>query len=134
MEGYLHKEMVGDAEGGGRGDLLMKIRDSVWKKCVQCGSRLEELQNEAYGCDLCQKPINLYDADKDRNYLMLTVFFNGNKEAVHKHYCSWVCCLKELRKIKTDYFVSLPYLHYDEKAVGMKAADFLKCIKSNLGD
>ena len=39
--------------------------------------------------------------------------------------------IRNLPKIKTDYFVNLPYLMYDSKTKGATVKDFLKLIKIN---
>lgn len=77
---------------------------------------LKRVSDDVYGCDQCKKPIT-----DDR--LEFTVFFD-HADAERHEVCSWACAIKLLRKMKTNYFISLPYLHYDRKAKGIRAKDF----------
>lgn len=92
----------------------------------------ERVSDDVYGCDECKKEI------KEGQYkLDVTIFYNNKKlskqhngdgETDRHEFCSWDCVCKFLPKIKTDYFVSLPYLFYDSKMKqkGIKANDFIK--------
>lgn len=103
----------------------MIIRQQEWKKCGECG-RGELVKDRAYGCDNCQKEV---DFQKNQSYLSATVFYHDS-EAEHLHLCSWSCALEKLRTVKTDYFIDLPMLMFDDdKADGCTAADFWKAIK-----
>ena len=105
----------------------MKIKEAVYK-AVKRECR-ELVEPEVYGCDCCKKPINMGLSGKHRAHLEATVFRN-NQEAEHMHFCSWPCVLKKLPKVKTDYFISLPYLTYDgPEEKGMRAKDFFKAVK-----
>lgn len=100
----------------------MIIRKQEWKKCGECG-RGELIKDKSYGCDNCQKEIDLYE---DQNYLRSTMFFHRS-EAVDMQFCSWVCLFEKLRTVKTDYFIDLPMLTFDGKKVnGCSASDFWK--------
>lgn len=91
----------------------------------------EQVSPEVYGCDYCKKAINMGLSGKHRAHLALTVFFNGGKEAEHMHFCSWRCVLKHLPTIKTDYFISLPYLTFDgPEEKGLRAQDFFAALDS----
>jgi glutaredoxin len=83
-------------------------------------------------CDQCKKDLGL-DSSQERQYLEVRVFHNNKteRETDHLHFCSWRCCLKFIPKIKSDYFVNLPYLLYDEKKKGLGVDDFLEAIKSS---
>lgn len=61
--------------------------------------------------------------------LTMTVFHKDGSAAEHMHFCSWKCCVKALRKVKTDYFISLPFLHYDGSQKGLGAQDFFALLK-----
>jgi hypothetical protein len=91
----------------------------------------ERISDEVYGCDQCKKQIK-----EDDTPLIVTVFYNDKSLAKNKsgdtdkfEFCSWKCVLKFLPKIKSDYFVDLPYLHYDSKTKGTNASDLLKLLK-----
>jgi hypothetical protein len=101
----------------------MKLRERKYSKCKTCGQSLKIIIEEAYGCDVCKKEINL---EEKSPYLDLTVFHNdGTTESYQL--CSWVCCLRKLKEVKTDYFVSMPMLHFDERGpTGARA--FFKAI------
>ena len=73
------------------------------------------VSDEAHGCDECGKVIDLNKIDVE--YLEVSVFNNNTytTETEHPIFCSWKCVLKYLPKVKSNYFVSLPYLHYDRK-------------------
>lgn len=74
------------------------------------------------GCDCCKKEI------KEEKVLKLQVFHkNGPTE--YFEYCSWKCLLKHLSVIKTDYFISLPFLNYDNNNTGVQAKELIKLIK-----
>lgn len=94
--------------------------------CKSCG----QVKRRGYSkmkCDQCKRNLG-QDSDKERQYLETKVFHNNNEETDHLHFCSWKCCLKFIPKIKSDYFVSLPYLHYDENKKGLGVKDFLEAI------
>jgi hypothetical protein len=98
----------------------MKITEAVSTQCDKCGAR-HHVSDEEYGCDVCRKPINR--DGQTRQHLSANVFHNG-EVTTRLEFCSWKCCIQGLRKVKTDYFVALPYLHYDEKQKGIRAKDF----------
>lgn len=106
----------------------MIVKEATYKACGECGSR-HRLTEEAYGCDCCKKPITLNLTSKGHHdYLEAAVFKNG-AETKHLHFCSWKCALKAIKTVKTDYFVTLPYLLYDETKKGLRAKDFFAEIK-----
>lgn len=77
----------------------MKIKEAVYKKCGECGTRKECVSQEVWGCD-------------------------------HHQVCSWTCFAKLIKKIKTDHFISLPFLTFDAPNIkGIMAKDFLKILK-----
>ena len=92
----------------------------------------ERVSDEVYGCDECKKEFG------EVNKLEITVFYSHKMEAKLKNsesgvtdrhqFCSWACVGKFMPKVKTDYFVSLPYLHYDAQTPGTTIKDFLNLI------
>ena len=103
----------------------MKIKDATYHTCPTCENRRRETDDE-YGCDECKTPIDY--GGQQRMYLAAEVFRNG-KPTESLQFCSWKCALKGLKKVKSDYFVSLPYLHYDDHQKGIRAKDFFDAIK-----
>ena len=107
----------------------MIVKKAEYKKVMK--EINERISDDVYGCDQCKKEFG--GADK----LQIDVFYNDKTkkkqdrgEVLYKHdFCSWVCVFKFLPKIKTDYFVNLPYLLYDSKTKGTSVKDFLKLIK-----
>ena len=100
----------------------MLLKERTYRTCKSCKSR-SHLRSEVYGCDTCRKVLdmNLPQAD----YLRANVHRHnqaGNSEEIIC--CSWKCMLKALRQVKSDYFVSLPFLHFDSTVKGMRAEDF----------
>jgi len=109
----------------------MKIGHEQWRLCKACGHREERISEDTYGCDNCRKPISVEINNKRHNdYLQATVFSNSaSSESEHLEFCSWECALKKLREVKSDYFITLPYLQYEKDCVpGQSAADFFKAI------
>lgn len=89
----------------------MKIKDATYT--TEMVERRKTLTEEVYGCDECRCEIKEYPNESNR--LEVTVFQNDGDDAGHLHFCSWKCTLKHIPKIKSDYFVSLPYLYFDGK-------------------
>ncbi|MFX0198384.1 MAG: hypothetical protein ACFFCW_19875 [Candidatus Hodarchaeota archaeon] len=110
----------------------MKLKETKWETCTQCGRNLKIVQEESYGCDWCKKPIDdlLNSANqKHADYLELQVF-HINHETEHYQFCCWACMFKKLKTIKTDYFISLPFLTFDQKTKGQTVEDFWRCIST----
>ncbi len=97
----------------------MIIKKAKFKKVTRIVN--ERVSDEVYGCDQCKKEIGERTLD-------ITIFHHKG-ESEYKNLCSWKCVIKFVPTIKTDYFVSLPYLHYDEKIKGITVADFIKATK-----
>ena len=108
----------------------MKIKEAVWKECGECGKRREQVSEEVWGCDHCKKTINPFELKENaRQYLDFSVFYK-TKESVHHQVCSWACFAKLIKKIKTDHFISLPFMTFDGPNIkGIMAKDFLKILK-----
>lgn len=109
----------------------VKIKEAEWKCCGSCQSRISRISDEEYGCDECGKPITPYDGkQKNADYLQFTVFFHGDRAAESKQFCCWKCAMSNLRKIKTDYFINMPYLNFGDDIVpGQRASDFFDLVK-----
>jgi hypothetical protein len=97
----------------------------------------ERVSDDVYGCDECKKEIK-----EGQDKLDMTVFYHDEKLKNQKYgsdntdsyeFCSWDCVCKFLPKVKTDYFIDLPTLHYDNsrKSKGIMANDFLKLLTKN---
>lgn len=104
----------------------MLLRERKYNKCTTCNHSTTLIHDEAYGCDECFKEIDMSKPESD--YLQGSVHHH-DKEVEWRHYCSWKCALKNLRKAKTDYFISLPLLSFDSKKKGMQAKDFFALMK-----
>ena len=81
-----------------------------------------------YGCDHCGKEIPEFPNEPYR--LELTIFYQNN-ESKHEHLCSWACVLKRLLTVKSDHFISLPFVHFDAdgKRSAKELVGILKRIK-----
>lgn len=87
----------------------------------------QRVSDEVYGCDECKSEIKDFPQESQR--LELTVFHH-TKDSYHLHFCSWNCVFKHLPKINTDYFVSLPFVYFDEKEPSKRSSKALmKIIK-----
>jgi len=104
----------------------MIIKEAVNENCTECGRFKKEVSPELHGCDQCSKTIKPYGNDDER--LDVTVH-DHTSSAKHFYFCSWSCVFKFARKVKTDYFFTLPYVSFDNRIVGRRAKDFLKEIK-----
>lgn len=110
----------------------MIVRKAKYKKVRELVTR--QVSPDIYGCDECKK---VFGGD---NRLEITVFYSPKMEVKLKNsssgltdrhqFCSWACMGKFMPKVKTDYFVSLPYLHYDydSQTPGTTIKDFLDLI------
>lgn len=104
----------------------MLVKEAVYKEVTV--KQNQQVEPPVYGCDCCGK--ELVEYPNETNRLELTVFHNNSEKTEHLHFCSWRCVLKQLPKIKTDYFIDLPFLYYDEKeGKGRTAKEFIKLIK-----
>ena len=104
----------------------MKIKEATYHTCPTCDDR-RRVTDDAYGCDECRKPIDF--GGKQRMYLQADVFRNS-KPTQGLQFCSWKCALNGLKKVKSDYFVSLPMLHYDDHQKGIRAKDFFDAVRA----
>lgn len=105
----------------------MKIKDRVYEICDKCGNNINLLQNEVWGCDNCGK-----EFDESHCRLNATIFYK-QKEEDTLEFCSWKCAIEKLKTIKTDNFIDLPYLAFDDLEGfyqdGSLAKDFFELLK-----
>ena len=116
----------------------MIIKERKWSHCKECKQKLNLTQEETYGCDNCKKPFSrLFKGVSERNleYLEMVVFWKNGDEATRFHICTWTCVMKILVKLnkqaKEISFITLPYIHFDERAKGQTISDLLKIIGKN---
>jgi hypothetical protein len=102
----------------------MLIKPAKFKKVKKVVT--ERVSDDIYGCDNCKKELDFNKPDLE--YLRLTVFYREDKSSESMEFCSWKCVLEKLPKIKTDYFIHLPFLLFDTKQKGISAKDFLKLL------
>lgn len=105
----------------------MIIKKQEFKVCKECGDK-KLVKNEEYGCDTCKTNIDYLSGGEDREYLEVTVFHN-NGETERLQFCSWACVLDKLKTLKTDYFISLPYLMFDSSVKSLGVEGFWAAIK-----
>ena len=106
----------------------MIIKEKKYKACKECGHR-EFVSDEEYGCDNCKKPIDLDKQNQEREYLGITVFYGNAEHVDNLHLCSWHCVFQKLKTIKTNDFISLPYLSFDMANPKMGPKGFWEAIK-----
>jgi len=87
----------------------MIIKENEYATCTKCSAR-RLVSEEKYGCDHCKTPTDIFN--ERYRVLEVTVFFLDGKCATF-HFCSWLCLFKKLPEIESDYFISLPYLSFD---------------------
>lgn len=100
----------------------MIIKERKYSTCSKCKAR-KFLSDEMYGCDICKKQIDL---NNHTSYLSVDAFQNdGNTQ--HHHLCSWECVLNLISEVKSDYFVTLPYIYCD--GTRPNRLDFFKAMR-----
>ena len=105
----------------------MLIKDRKYRVCRSCKAR-HQISNEVYGCDSCRKILDMNQPEVD--YLRANVHRHnqtGSSEEIIT--CSWACMAKVLNKVKCDYFVSLPFLHFEDVPKGVRAKDFFALMR-----
>src|SRR5258706_7633837 len=85
----------------------MIIKKAVYKEMMVKQNRI--IEEEINGCDECEEEIKNFPNEPSR--LDLTVFQENDKNET-LHFCSWDCVLKHLPKIKSDNFISLPFVSF----------------------
>ena len=113
------------------GEEMSRIKEATYEKCGECGATQYDklITPQVIACEFCGRecPMDL-GPERERQYLDVTVFHTV-EQADHIAFCNWTCALKGLKKIKTNYFVNLPYLHYDTTIKGIRASDFWKAVR-----
>lgn len=115
----------------------MIVKKAKYKKVRKLVT--ERISDDVYGCDHCKKEFKKEKDKKEINHLEVTVFFNNSKlkkqnegsDTDRYQFCSWNCVGKFLPTIKCDYFISLPFLHFDKQTEGTMAKDFFKLLTLN---
>ena len=88
----------------------MKIKDAVYTKETIEVNRIQT--DTVYGCDNCRKEIEAYPNEPER--LEIIQLYHDDRDTVNLHFCSWDCVLEYMPQAKTDYFINLPRLNFDE--------------------
>ena len=104
----------------------MRIQEAEWEECECCGKRKKMKRDEVYGCDTCKKPIDMNKSEAD--YLDAKIF-SQDGSTTSREYCSWKCAIKDLKKVKNNYFIDLPFLKFYTTKPGMRAKDFFALFK-----
>ena len=104
----------------------MIIKEREHKTCKECGHQ-KLISDEEYGCDNCKKKINL---EEHEEYLSLTIFHHSSSATPKAcHFCSWVCVFEKLKNLRTDSFITLPFLSFDNENPQMTVEAFWKAVK-----
>jgi hypothetical protein len=87
----------------------MIVKEAVYKKKKITKFECTLISDVVYGCDECKAEIIEYPNEDNR--LEITIY-NNNDTNNNLHFCSWGCVLKYIPKLKSDYFATLPYIHF----------------------
>ena len=99
----------------------MIIKKAEYQRCSKCG-RGKQISDDVFRCDNCKKEFL-------KGRLNVTIFHSREGEAEHIHFCCWKCVLEYLPKIKSNDFVTLPFLSYSgEEIEGCMASDLIELI------
>jgi hypothetical protein len=101
----------------------MRTSEHKVERCDCCGHS-QYVGLELFACDECAASL------VGEGLLRMDVYNNGPEGSTssERQFCSWRCLLAHLPKIQSDYFASMPFLHFDEAPAGQSAADFLAAI------
>ena len=101
-------------------------------RCDKCDN-ITDHKKHAYFCDGCDKLLidEYQNRDDAEDFINITIH-NKSGPAIRHEYCSWKCCLKHLRTLDSDYFISMPFLQYDNVSDGTRASDFFALLKEDL--
>lgn len=76
-----------------------------------------------YICDECGKVVG-------DQHLSFSVFQEESQPSTHAvNCCSWRCAFRQIAAVKSNYFASLPYLHFDDVPEGQRASDFWDAVR-----
>jgi len=107
----------------------MIIKEAVYKDVPS--TRKELVSPVIYGCDQCKETFT-----EETSILKITVYFYmdkpnsksvGDTEEERFEFCCWRCVFRFIPTIKTDHFVNLPFLMYDNNSSDIR--DFMNVIK-----
>ena len=102
----------------------MIIKERQYKTCGSCNSR-SLVADEEHGCDSCRTLLG------SEEYLSATIFSHTENATKELHFCSWTCLFSKMPKVKTDHFITLPYLDFDaDTPKGQRAQDFFKAVRA----
>lgn len=105
---------------------MIKKQREYAPDCKHCGSKGKIVQEEIHACDGCGKT----EVPKGGQFKLTAIVMYKHEENNHLQFCSWKCAIKKLKTVKTDYCISLPYLHFNEEIkIGESAKDFFKLLK-----
>lgn len=107
----------------------MIVQEEEYERCGECGTMKTCTQQRIYGCDNCKRTINMALKDGNHQYLEVTVFYSSDASTKRLQFCSWKCVLARLPKVKSDHFITLPYLLFEGCAKGTHAKDFFAALK-----
>ncbi len=103
----------------------MLLKPTEYQRCRSCKSTKGIKSEAVYGCDSCRKKIAL--EWKGGEHLDITVHFKQG-ESKRFQFCSWKCLVKITARLKTDYFISLPFLSFDGAPKGQRPEDFFRLV------
>lgn len=104
----------------------MIIKKAVYKKVKVIQNKM--VTDDIYGCDCCKAVIADYPNETQR--LEVGVFKKSEAVTGTLHFCSWKCVLEAIPKIKSDYFVTLPYMYFDEGKGKRTATELIKLLQA----
>ena len=107
----------------------MIIKKQEFKVCKECGDK-KLVKDEEYGCDVCKTNIDYLSGGDDREFLEIQVFYDEDDRVSRFQLCSWACVFEKLKTVKTDYFISLPYLMFDSNIKSLGVEGFWAAIKN----
>ena len=114
---------------------MASIDKREYADCGECGRRKLVEGTGGYNwyvCDGCGQEMNPNEPHNEP-HLEASVHQESGDGAGYLHYCSWVCLAKHLPTVECEWFISLPYLKYDErKPENQSAAAFLEIMAAGL--
>ncbi len=100
----------------------MLIRKAKYKKVRVWQNQM--VSQEVHGCDECKNEIDDFPNEEPR--LCIDIYAkDGEHSHQSLHFCSWDCVLIYFPKVKSNYFITLPYIHFDINHKSKKSAQYL---------
>lgn len=95
---------------------------AVYKICPKCKIR-QCVQDEVkvYYCDECGKEIPEGSMLEVNNWTRK--YLKSSHHPKEYNYCSWRCVFQGISKMKSQYFISLPYITADPEETGRRGGD-----------